>query len=864
MAKLSYRRLPKTVSILFYLANSIFLQAAIEVPLSKSALNDSIDSDTAVSSISLSAADDALSSGLYSIAERFYRNALENERLTKSIRQNVLIKLTACYLNSGQKAKAIETIGQVKAPFPDRYYLIKSLLHYNDKEYLKAEQYYNSIAEAKLSSEDTPWFYLISGLILHTKNDEKAESLFQTALAHCFSNNQKAHFETIIFQAEIEKEQPNDDLALELKQKSNDFQGQAVGFQFARQYIIVLSQLKKKDEAIKVIEEQLNLLSENSTTDREKLLLLTGKIVGPDSGKGNLALNNLLLEGSNAELMHEALFLISKDTENYREDSPFTILLDGIISRKAPHPLLENILYKRAFIAYNNDNLRAAENLVLQLTKQYPGSPLTQKAIRLYVKILWNKNPPEYRIAASVLNTLINQTNDINQKHELNQLLADCFYLDKDYKNAADTYALVFSKTRNKQKAKEIFFQLLISEIKAEKIDEAIQHLDKTGNTHLENSSDRWKAEWMLTMSLLKLKGQDVAYKRVKMLMTNISEKTPPDLRIRLKWLEIQLAMNLKKTSLALELIETISLELNNETNNILEDSIKQDIKAHLLLTKGRAFIEKKENEKGLSILTTLKETYPDSEAAITAILLEALHYNHLNQVVDAQNTLINLADTYPKSNHAPQAIYEAAINAEKRAISSSFEEAIQLLDRLIKQYPDHPLVFYAKLKQGHILRKINDFSTALQVYENLNNQYKNHPEIELVKISISDCLLSQGEKNNKKYEEAISLLEKLSDAPNISLNLKYEADYKRGYAYSKIKKTEDAIRVYWSIIHHFKNLKSDNQESIRKYWISRSVIDLAEIIHKNESPDAAKNIYQLILDYNLPGQALAKSKLEI
>ena len=74
-----------------------------------------------------------------------------------------------------------------------------------------------------------------------------------------------------------------------------------------------------------------------------------------------------------------------------------------------------------------------------------------------------------------------------------------------------------------------------------------------------------------------------------------------------------------------------------------------------------------------------------------------------------AESYLLRLAETYPKSTYAAEALLEAALNAEKYE-SNEFRQSIQLLNQLINNYSDSPLVFFAMRHQGDLLRKASDF----------------------------------------------------------------------------------------------------------------------------------------------------------
>ena len=126
-------------------------------------------------------------------------------------------------------------------------------------------------------------------------------------------------------------------------------------------------------------------------------------------------------------------------------------------------------------------------------------------------------------------------------------------------------------------------------------------------------------------------------------------------------------------------------------------------------------------------------------------LLLEASFHYHRDDLVRAQQLNVKLADDYPDNTMAPLALLEAAQFAEKRGSENFYKEALSLLERLISQYPSHGLVYYARLRQGHLFRKLNQFGNAQQIYANLLNQYPEHPELHLALLSNADCQLAPG-----------------------------------------------------------------------------------------------------------------------
>ena len=168
-------------------------------------------------------------------------------------------------------------------------------------------------------------------------------------------------------------------------------------------------------------------------------------------------------------------------------------------------------------------------------------------------------------------------------------------------------------------------------------------------------------------------------------------------------------------------------------------------------------------------------------------------------------------------------------------------------------------------MRQADISRKLNDFSTSQLIYEGLIIQYPQHPERYRAEVSLADSLLAQSSQNSARIDEAVAILERLVDLPDIPVDLVAEAGFKWGFALSLKKNYLRAQEVYWQVITRFlmRNTTSLVFKVQGRYWLSRSIFELGTLFEKEERYEDAREIYKLILDYELPGLTLAKAKIK-
>ena len=450
-------------------------------------------------------------------------------------------------------------------------------------------------------------------------------------------------------------------------------------------------------------------------------------------------------------------------------------------------PCWMNFIFLRAFLELSSNRMNQAEADANRLLELFPGSRLSNSALRLLAYTSWQRDPPHYRMAASYLNRLRAVLPDGAEKAHLTTLMGDCYFLNEDYENATDAYATALLEAPRSDSRGTLHFQRILSEIGAGRFDEAIAYLNDATVEKGVDPLTRWRAEWNL-ISKMKSGGQvERAFERVSSLLgEQDAALVPMDLRLRLMWLNAQLSLEARRLKETPVLCEQIIAALSEPQSATIEPKLRDQLVSRTLLLQGQAYFALGLAEQGSDIFGKLGREYGGSEPHILSYMTEARYYASVNRTVEAQQRLIDLADDAPGSDYAPIALWEAALNAEQGGISSTYEDALGILERLVRVYPEHDLVYYARLKQADLSRQLNAFGDALNIYELLINQRPGHPERYRAEISRADCLLAQGSRNTANLEEAAAVLQRLVDLSNLPIDLRVEAGYKWGFAEEK------------------------------------------------------------------------------
>jgi len=280
-------------------------------------------------------------------------------------------------------------------------------------------------------------------------------------------------------------------------------------------------------------------------------------------------------------------------------------------------------------------------------------------------------------------------------------------------------------------------------------------------------------------------------------------------------------------------------------------------LKAQALLDLGR-------DADGAALLDKLRADFRDSKAALYSYIVQASRQARRGELARAQKTLVDMVDANKPSEFAPFALYEAGLYAEQQGLDRNLRESHALMERLANEYKNSDLVFYARLKQGDLLRKLNDFGSARLVYEDLINNRGQHPDVLLAQLALADSLFAQGANNITNYESAAALYERLRDLPSAPADLRVEAGYKWGFALSRRGRGPEAQVVLWGVVDGFllDPAQAAKLGANGRWWMAKTLLELGQLLEDAGKLDEAQRAYQLILDNKLGGAAQATAKL--
>jgi tetratricopeptide (TPR) repeat protein len=174
-------------------------------------------------------------------------------------------------------------------------------------------------------------------------------------------------------------------------------------------------------------------------------------------------------------------------------------------------------------------------------------------------------------------------------------------------------------------------------------------------------------------------------------------------------------------------------------------------------------------------------------------------------------------------------------------------------------------LFFSARLKQGDLLRQMNNFAGAQIIYENLIRLFPEHPRRYVAELSRADCMLALAKNDVAQLKNVAQVLQRLIDLPNLPIDFQAEVGYKWGFALLQHEAFDQAQVVFTLLASR---LLLDGENAIRlgvtgRYWMSRTLLELGTRLEAQGQLAEARRVYRKMVAYNLPGRTLAQSRAD-
>ncbi len=809
-------------------------------------------------------ANSALQSGFPATAALLYRDVLADPALAGEARPRATLALVTALLDAGEVAEAEAELKNYKGPSDSSYRLRAGLLAAQTRRRDAARTELGEVNAGDLSAGERAWWFFLQAQIADLDNDVvRANSLYSQAIQAAVSEQQRARF--TLGQAQAQLRMANPPTEQELNAWRNNMEkhaGQGLGYDSARYYAAGLYRLNRGSEALAVLERQLLVIPAGERNVADQFRLMIGLIAGETTPVARRAFHELVRSGVKAETQRTALYLLARGSRTPAAREELRRALGELIGAPSLHPIIEDLRLVRAQVALMDKQYNAAEEDARLLLEFFPGSPLKPAALGVRLAVAWDLRL--YRSAADLASQLRLLVAAGRERAELGVLVAEAYFRAGDFKNAADAYEALLRDVHAAPQvmpAGELIFMRVLSDIEAGQIEAAAALLDEMATNPSFDVESRWQAEWNLIREMQARKQTVSAQARVEKLLAGGTAGVAGELRVRLLWLRAKLSFDNGAAQAAASQVDDLLAAVGAAQ---LEPALKNEVTSTAELLKAQALLELGRDADGAALLDKLRADFRGSKAALFSYLVQAARQAQRGDLAGAQKTLADMAEANRGSEFAPFALYQAALYSEQQGLDRNLQKAHELLEQLVKNYPRDELVFYARLKQGDLLRKLNDFGSARLVYEDLINNRGQHPDVLLAQIALADSLFAQGTNNVANYESAAALYERLRDLPSAAVDLRVEAGYKWGFALSRRGRGPEAIAALWGVVDAFL-IDAGTAAKLGakgRWWMAKTLLELGQQLEDAGKLDEAQRAYQLIVDNKLGGVAEATAKL--
>lgn len=821
-------------------------------------------------------ANTALQAGFPRTAISIYQEILFEPALPAEARHRAILGRVTAWLDVGDVAAADKALQSYDGPRNADYQLRAGLIAIAARRLSAAKAALAASKPEELPAADRGWWYFLQGSVADEEKDlDRRNRAYDEAAKAAVTELQRARFVLAQEQARLRAGQLSEAQIKIQRDNMERFQGTRFGYDALRVYAAALAGSGRASEAQSILQRQLAILPQSERNVADQLRLVLGLVSSEGSSARQQAFRQLLREGQKPETQRLALQLLTREAKTPPERDQLRRDLTELILTPVQNPIIEDLLLVRAQTELLDKQYASADEDARALLERYQTSTLKAAALGVRLSVAWDLK--KYRTVTDVVVKLREITPAGRERAELGVLLAEAFFRSPDYKNAAYAYDAALREAPAVVPAGTLIFQRVLSDIRADQLDSAIKQLDEAAANPAFDPESRWQAEWNLTKQLQVAGRTKESYERVNKLLQGGTKGIADELKIRLFWLQAKLSFDNDQAALTLQQTEQLAALL--QTNPKLEARLLNEVKATTQLLRAQALLKLDREDDGIAVLSKMRTDFTGTKAAEYSYLVQADHLTRKGDMAGAQVVLISFVDnkTYAGSEYAPLALYEAALILERQGLERQLHEAYGLLEQLNSNYPKDDLVFFSRLKQGDLLRKLNDFPAALRIYEFLDHDYSQHPSVLLAQLAKADTLFALGGQggNVVNLESAETIFERLRDLPSAPVDLRAEAGATWGFALLRRSQvaanpTErdqtiaKAQAVLWSVVNSFllDPGQAPNLHAKGRFWVSRSLLELGQSHEDAGHLDEAQKAYQLIVDSKLGGSAQAKEKL--
>ncbi len=446
-------------------------------------------------------------------------------------------------------------------------------------------------------------------------------------------------------------------------------------------------------------------------------------------------------------------------------------LYEQIAVENAEDAIAPRATYNAAFAALQVGALADAQRWSEAFAKRFPNDALASDVA--YIRAESTLQMGQHESAATAFEQLITSEPKNPMRSSWETRLAAAQYLSGQYEKSLElTTKAIKEKQDSLARAESLFLQGA-SLLKLEKLDKAIDSLQK---------SNQANAKWGQADEVLLIlaeaqntngKKEEARSTLQKLLQDYPNSRFKPQVEFRLG----QLSASLNDFERAL----------------IAYDSVLATSKDKSLLdyaAYGKAFIliQKEQYAPALQLLEPIALDTRDDGVGYEARVAKAICLRQLGKPNDAIQVLNQLMNAKLPADQMPKALYELGL-----AYSSAgkLEPAITAFEKLIESYAKFPLLDKAYYELAWAQKSLGKTELANQTFQKMTGIY---PDSSLAAEAYFH--VGQAEYENSKYDRAIKAYT-VAATRSVDANLQEKSLYKLGWAFFQQKQYDSAIEQF-------------------------------------------------------------------
>lgn len=261
--------------------------------------------------------------------------------------------------------------------------------------------------------------------------------------------------------------------------------------------------------------------------------------------------------------------------------------------------------------------------------------------------------------------------------------------------------------------------------------------------------------------------------------------------------------------------------------------------------------------EEAVAICSRFVADYPQSAfAADVQFWLAEYALNHGNPA-EAEMQFARVAAVWPDSPRAADALFWAGRVA---MMQREYLRANEHFNTLIQRHPQSPRLPETLIAQGDVLSERGHFAEAILAFDEVIVQFPQSREALMAWGRKGDCQYTMGNEEPRRYEEAFLSYQMLRTMPDVTLDMRLQAEYKMGRCLEKLNRLDAALEQYIDVVYAF--LQEPQRTADGTVWFTRSAFAAAVLQERFENWKEAVAVYQRVIDAQVPSADEARVRV--